>query len=77
MAKTYHEIRTLPAALKSSGQMEAHGTYSETLGFFITDTIRTALGVHTPNKEATVIIDSEIVAVRKTELFDRFMRWEG
>ena len=65
MAKTYHEIRTLPAALKSSGQMEAHGTYSETLGFFITDTLRTALGVHIPSKEATVIIDSEIVAVTK------------
>ncbi|MHA1302145.1 MAG: DUF2190 family protein [Candidatus Heimdallarchaeaceae archaeon] len=65
MSKTYHEIRVLPAALKSSGQMEAHGTFSETLGFYITDSLRTAAGVHIPNQEATSIIQAEIVTVTK------------
>jgi len=65
MSKTYKEIRVLPAALKASGEMEAHGTYSETLGFYINETQRTALGVHIPNKEATLIINGEIVTVIK------------
>lgn len=65
MSKTYKEIRVIPAALRASGAMEAHGTFSETLGFYITDSLRTAAGVHIPNKEATLIINGEIITVKK------------
>jgi len=64
-SKTYKEIRVIPAAARISGQMEAQGTYSETLGFYITATTLNALGAFDAGQLSTAIIDAEIVTVTK------------
>jgi len=64
-SKTYKEIRVIPAAARISGQMEAQGTYSETLGFYLTATTLNALGAFDPAQLSTAIIDAEIVTVTK------------